>query len=108
VSLSERTAQIQSAFTAKQLKVLGVVWASPRAMDIAIRELNSHPTVVRCTESALGTDYNELKTMLTQGDFDRAFIVHTGDETDLTSEIQTWPLSRIDELAALLAKESTP
>jgi hypothetical protein len=46
--------------------------------------------------------------MIAEGDFTRAFLVHTGDETDLTSEVQTWPLFRIDELAALLAKESAP
>ncbi len=52
----------------------------------------------------------DCKSALTsaEGDFDRAFLVHTGDETDFTGEIQTWPLSRIDELAALLAKESPP
>ncbi len=46
--------------------------------------------------------------MLSEGDFDRAFLVHTGYETDLSGEIQIWPLSRIDELATLLAKESAP
>lgn len=64
--------------------------------------------VVRYVEKVRTEDYFQLKTMITEGDFDRAFLVHTGDETDLTSEIQTWPLSRIDELAALLAKESPP
>jgi hypothetical protein len=109
VSLLERTAQIQSAFTAKQLKVLGVVWASPRAIDLAIRGLNSLQTVVRFTESALASDCCELATMLTEGDFTRAFIVYTAeDQPHLSGEIESYPLSRIDELAALLAKESTP
>lgn len=107
MSLSERTAQIQSAFTAQQLKVLGVVWASPRDMDVAIRTLNSDPAVVRCTERALSTDFNELETMLAEGDFTRAFIVYTAeDQPYLSGEIEAYPLSRIDELAALLAKES--
>jgi len=109
VSLSERTAQIRSTFTAKELKVLGVVWASPRAIDIALQGLHSGHTVVRCTEFALGADSNDLATMVTQGDFTRAFIVYTAeDQPHLSGEIESYPLSRIDELAALLAKESAP
>lgn len=45
--------------------------------------------------------------MLTQGDFTRAAIVYTAeDEPHLSGEIETYPLSRIDELAASLARES--
>ena len=106
--LSERMADIQRTFTNSGLKVLGAVWASRRAIDFALRDPTSENSVVRCTDSPLKTDFLALTTMLTEGDFDRAFLVHTGAETDLTSEIQTWPLSRIDELAALLAKESPP
>lgn len=108
MSLSERTAEIQSTFTNRGLKVLGAVWASRRAIDFALRGPTSENSVVRCTNSPLKTDFLALATMLAEGDFDRAFLVHTGDETDLTGEVQTWPLSRIDELAALLAKESAP
>jgi len=45
--------------------------------------------------------------MLTQGDFDRAFLVYTAeDQPHLPGEIESYPLSRIDELAASLARES--
>jgi len=47
--------------------------------------------------------------MLTEGDFTRAFIVYTSEgQPHLPGEIESYPLSRIDELAALLAKESPP
>ena len=108
MSLSERTAEIQSTFTNRGLKVLGAVWASRRAIDFALRGPTSENSVVRCTKSPLNADFLELAQMLAEGDFDRAFLVHTGDETGLTGEIQTYPLSRINELAALLAKESPP
>jgi hypothetical protein len=109
VSLSERTAQLQSVFTDNGLKVIGKVWASPRAIDLAMLGPKNQGTVVRCTEFAQSNDYVELKTMLAQRDFTRAFIVYTAeDQPHLTGEIESYPLSRIDELAALLAKESAP
>lgn len=47
--------------------------------------------------------------MLAEGDFDHAFIVYTAeDQPHLSGKIETYPLSRIDELVALLAKESPP
>ncbi|MEQ1489062.1 MAG: hypothetical protein ABL932_00780 [Terricaulis sp.] len=46
--------------------------------------------------------------MIAQGDFDRAFLVHSDDYSPPVGDIPTYPLSRIDELAALLAKESAP
>jgi hypothetical protein len=107
VSLSERTGQLQSVFTDNGLKVIGKVWASPRAIDLAMLGPKNQGTVVRCTEFAQSNDYVELKTMLTQGDFDRAFLVYTADDQrHLSDEIESYPLSRIDELAASLARAS--
>lgn len=109
VSLSERTAQLQSVFTDSGLKVIGKVWASPRAIDFALIGPKNQHSVVRCTEFARSNDHLELATMRAQGDFDRAFIVYTAeDQPPLSGEIESYPLSRIDELAALLAKESAP
>jgi hypothetical protein len=109
VSLSERTAGIQSTFTNNGLKVLGAVWASPRAIDFALRGPRNENSVVRCTTSPAPTDRLELAAMLAEGDFTRAFIVYTAeDQPHLPGEIESYPLSRIDELAALLAKESAP
>jgi hypothetical protein len=109
VSLSERTAEIQRTFTNSGLKVLGAVWASPRAIDFALCGPGNENSVVRCTNSPLQVDLLELKTMLDQGDFTRAAIVYTAeDQPHLTGEIEAYPLSRIDELAASLARESAP
>ncbi len=47
--------------------------------------------------------------MIEQGDFTRAAIVYTAEgQPPLSGEIESYPLSRIHELAALLAKESAP
>lgn len=109
MSLSERTAGIRCAFTGSGLKVLGAVWASPRAIDIALRGPTNESSVVRCTNTPLQGDLLELQTMLAEGDFDHAFIVYTAeDQPHLSGKIETYPLSRIDELVALLAKESPP
>lgn len=109
MSLSERTAGIKSAFTNNGLKVFGAVWASPQAIDFALRGPRNGDSVVRCTTSPAPTDIRELETMVAQGDFTRAFIVYTAeDQPHLSGEIESYPLSRIDELAALLAKESAP
>ncbi len=109
VSLSERMAQLQSVFANSGLKVIGKVWASPRAIDFALIGPKNQHSVVRCTEFARSDDNVELKTMLAQGDFTRATIVYTAeDQPHLSDEIESYPLSRIDELAASLAKERTP
>lgn len=101
---AETTTQVLAA---RGLKVIANVRESPSVTDLAIRN-RSAQTVVRCVERPSEPDYHALKTMIAEGDFDRAFLVHTGDETDLTGDIPTYPLCRIDELAALLAKEGVP
>lgn len=89
--------------------MLGAVWASSRAIDFALRGPRNEDSVVRCTNSPRQGDLIELATMIAQGDFTRAFIVYTAeDQPHLSGEIEAYPLSRIDELAALLAKESAP
>ena len=75
--------------------------------DFAVNARAGAAAVVRYVEKVRTEDYFQLKTMLTEGDFTRAFIVYTAeDQPHLSGEIESYPLSRIDELAALLAKES--
>ena len=77
--------------------------------DLAIELSPDRLAVIRCVESASEVDYHALETMLTQGDFTRAFIVYTAeDQPHPTGEVESYPLSRIDELAARLARESAP
>lgn len=90
------------------LRLLGKVRDSADVIDCALVDGAGRSIIVRCTSEPRESDRVALATMIAEGDFTRAFLVHTGDETDLTSEVQTWPLFRIDELAALLAKESAP
>jgi hypothetical protein len=99
---------IRDAITNAGCQCTAVVAERAGLWDFAVNALARGAAVVRYVEKVSTEDYFQLKTMLTEGDFDRAFLVHTGDETDLTGEIPTYPLSRIDELAALLAKESLP
>ncbi|HEX8901758.1 MAG TPA: hypothetical protein VF769_11050 [Vitreimonas sp.] len=99
---------IERQLKATGVAVVGRVWETKRAYDLALRNGKDRTVVVRCVIAPHAADHVALKTMLTEGDFTRAFIVHTGNETDLTGDIPTYPLSRIDELAALLAKESPP
>ncbi|MEZ5997045.1 MAG: hypothetical protein R3C25_14975 [Hyphomonadaceae bacterium] len=81
---------------------------SRSATDLAITTGRAQ-IVVRCVARPSEPDRRALKTMLTEGDFTRAFIVYAAeDQPHLSGEIETYPLSRIDELAALLAKESAP
>ena len=101
---AETTTQVLAA---RGLKVIANVRESPSATDLAITNGGAQ-VVVRCVERPSESDRHALKTMLAQGDFTRAFIVYTAeDHPHLTGEIESYPLSRIDELAALLAKEST-
>jgi hypothetical protein len=88
---------------------LGKVQASDRAIDLALVSDGGRNTVVRCVNDPRTSDRAALKTMLAQGDFTRAALVYTAeDQPHLSDEIETYPLSRIDELAASLAKERTP
>lgn len=96
------------ALTARGVRVIASVRESRSATDLAITN-GSAQIVVRCVAEPHASDHVALKTMLTDGDFTRAFIVYTAeDQPHLSGEIESYPLSRIDELAALLAKESAP
>lgn len=90
------------------LKPIAQVHESARATDFVIAAHSSF-CVLRCVGTATPADHRALATMLAEGDFTRAFIVYTAeDEPPLSGEIESYPLSRIDDLAALLAKESPP
>lgn len=107
--LAFSTQLIERQLKATGVAVVGRVWESKRAYDFALRNGNSRTVVVRCVERATQRDARALATMVKEGDFTRAFIVYTAeDQPHLAGEIETYPLSRIDELAALLAKESAP
>lgn len=100
---------IRDAITNAGCQCTAVVEERAGVWDFAVNALARAAAVVRYVEKVRTEDYFQLKTMLTEGDFTRAFIVYTAeDQPHLSGEIETYPLSRIDELAALLAKESPP
>lgn len=91
------------------LAVSATVRESQTALDLALLGGCKGNTVIRCVVEPSELDRHALETMLAEGDFTRAFIVYTAeDQPHLSGEIESYPLSRIDELAALLAKESAP
>jgi hypothetical protein len=85
---------------------LGKVWESASALDfIATSDMHTR-IAIRLADAPTESDHLALKTMLAEGDFDRAVLVYCDDAGPLVSgEIESWPLSRIDELAAKLAAE---
>lgn len=113
---SETTTESALARHAKVIKrqidladgvVIARVWDSSRAFDIALLR-DAHPgVVVRCVEQPMHHDHTALTTMIAEGDFTEAFIVYTEESVPpLEGPIPTYPLSRIDELALALAKET--
>ena len=100
-------AKVTNALNEGGLSVLARV-PDESCVDLAIVLSSKRLAVIRCTERVSEADHRALATMLAQGDFTRAFIVYTAeDQPRLSGDIETYPLSRIDELAASLARESS-
>lgn len=106
--LVEHAVSIAASLRERGSTVSATVRESARAIDLALLDIGK-PVVVRCVERATAEDAVALATMIAQGDFTRAAIVYAAeDQPHLTGEIEAYPLSRIDELAASLARESAP
>lgn len=98
----------EAAFRGSGLTVVARVLEAPNVIDLAVMRGQTR-IVVRSVEHVGAADYRALRSMLAEGDFTRAAIVYTAeDQPHLSGEIETYPLSRIDELAASLARESAP
>jgi len=95
-------------FRAHGLNILARVRESDRAMDLALSSTAGDAlTVVRCVVRTEALDYRALRTMLIQGDFGGAALVYTAeDQPHLSSEIPSYSLTRVDELAAFLSRDS--
>ena len=101
-------AKCETALREAGLQVIARVQEAPSVIDLAVTRGRAQ-IIVRCVERVRSLDYTALGAMLAQGDFTRAAIVYTAeDQPHLSGEIETYPLSRIDELAASLARESAP
>jgi hypothetical protein len=104
VALIDAARFCEERLRAYRLNILARVRESDRAFDFALGAAAGLPNVVRCVLRIEPSDYRDLQTMLLQGDFNRAFLVYTADDqAHLSDEIQSYPLTRVDELAASLA-----
>lgn len=94
-------------FKAHRLKIIARVRESDRAMDLALSSTAGDALiVVRCVVRIDPADYRALRTMLVQGDFSGAALVYTAEEQPhLSSEVPSYPLVRVDELAAFLSTD---
>ena len=94
-------------FKAHSLNIIARVRESDRAMDLALSSTAGDALiVVRCVVRIEPLDYRALQTMLIQGDFNGAALVYTaGDQPHLASEIPSYSLPRVDELAAFLSRD---
>lgn len=102
-------ASLTMEFAKRGFTPVANVVENSRATDLAFRSPGPSFCVVRCVKQISRDDHIALATMIAQGDFTRAAIVYTAeDQPHLTGEIEAYPLSRIDELAASLARESAP
>ena len=101
--------QCQHRLSANGVCVVARVRESERAFDLAIVGVQHAPVVIRCVAQVIGEDHHALATMIAAGDFTRAAIVYTDEHRpQLAGEIEAYPISRIDELAASLARERLP
>ena len=101
--------ECETTLTNAGQRLLGKVHDNGGVIDLALVNGNGRNAVVRFVDEPRDSDRIALKTMLAEGDFTRAALVYTAeDQPHLSDEIETYPLSRIDELAASLAKERTP
>lgn len=103
----ERAAQrCVVSFSKAGVTVSATVRESESVIDIALLRASRANAVVRCVATVTNEDVKALRTMIAEGDFTRAAIVYADeDQPQLTSEIEAYPLSRIDELAASLARK---
>ena len=86
--------------------VVARVWDARRALDIAIRCVNCSVANIRCVWRATAQDYRALRTITSEGDFDRAILVYSDKESlVLSDEIETWHIDDIEHLVARLAAE---
>ena len=109
MNLQRDLAIVEASLATSKIRVFAKVRETERAFDFALTGCPDQASVVRVVDRVTQSDYFQLTTMLSEGNFSRAAIVYTAeDEPQLKGEIETYPLSRIHELAASLAGENAP
>ena len=83
--------------------VVARVQCSRRATDLAMRSGSGILTAVRCVDRPRSSDHSALTTMIEQGDFVWAAIVHGAcDAPRSDGPIECFSVNQLDELAARL------
>ncbi len=106
-TLGDVASLCEEHFKAHRLNIIARVRESDRAMDLALSSTAGDALiVVRCVVRIDPADYRALRTMLVQRDFSGAALVYTAEEQPhLSSEVPSYPLVRVDELAAFLSRD---
>ena len=104
--LKGAVASCSSVLAAEGLLPRAKVWDSARAMDVALVTGRCEALVIRCVETAIPEDYRALKTMLHDGDFDKAILVQCEktQEPPPPSGIDTCSLDELPQVLASLVR----
>lgn len=90
-------------------KPVAAVLEGPDTCDLAFVVRNKLAVVARCVSRAQAADYSALKTMLREGDFERAILIQCdGDEPARCPDIETCSLDTLPQLLARWASENAP
>jgi hypothetical protein len=101
------TSALESSVAAGGLEVLARTLEDGRAFDLAMALPCGRILLVRNVSRVDPSDYRALATMLSQGTFARAILVYgPGEQPYLSDEIESWPIERVEEMAACLARET--
>ncbi len=108
MDLAEQAVGAEGHLSSMGLYSMARIVDSDRAIDIAINLGSARSLVIRCVAECSPADYCVLATMLMDGDFDRAILVYCDSEQPhLSDAIESWPISRFNELARSLARDSS-
>ncbi len=106
MSLSQNAPHVEVSLASAGLRPIARVLDSRHVLDFAFPARHEKFIVLRLVTRAEPSDYRALKTMLTEGDFDRAVLVYCDPEQPfLSEEIESWAIGDVDKLAASLAGE---
>jgi hypothetical protein len=77
------------------------------AVDFAV--LGKKNVVLRCVQRGHPKDHVALGTMLEQGDFDRAILVHCdAAATNFSDQVECWHIGEIERLLECIGIRSAP
>lgn len=102
----ETASKCKEALVRARFRLLARVRESGRAMDLGARGPTGATLIVRCVQAPQPKDYLALGTMVRDGDFDGAVLVHSGLGMPPQND---WPgveTCSLDELPHVLTRKS--